>query len=146
MTTETEHTENRLESSPPMRGERVSFTGILASMTHAQAADKVVEQGGQASEHISRQSTLLVVGEEGWPLEDDGHVSVKLQHAQRLQAEGVAIRVLNESEWLFLMGLTHDSEQVRRLYTPAMLSSLLHLDVHVIRRWERVGLIRAVQR
>ncbi len=129
-----------------MQGERVSFTGILASMTHAQAADRVSEQGGQASEHISRQSTLLVVGEEGWPLEDDGHVSVKLQHAQKLQSEGVQVRILNESDWLYLMGLTHDTEQVRRLYTPAMLSSLLSLDVHVIRRWERVGLIRAVQR
>ena len=135
-----------LASSPPMQGERVSFTGILASMTHAQAAERVIEQGGQASEHISRQSTMLVVGEEGWPLEDDGHVSVKLEHAQKMLGEGVAIRVLNESDWLFLMGLTHDSEQVRRLYTPAMLSSLLDLDVHVIRRWERVGLIRAVQR
>ncbi len=115
-------------------------------MTHAQAAQLVADHGGTASEHVSRHTTLLVVGEEGWPLEADGQPSVKLQQAQRLQAEGVVVRILNESEWLRALGLSEQEAEVRRLYTPAMLSGMLKISVHLIRGWERLGLIRAVKR
>ena len=133
-------------NSPILAGERVAFTGTLASMTHAQAAQLVAEHDGTASEHASRHTTLLVVGEEGWPLEADGQPSVKLLQIQRLQAEGAAIRILNESEWLRALGLSEQEAEVRRLYTPAMLSGLLKVSVHLIRGWERMGLIRAVKR
>ncbi len=59
-------------SSLPLSGERVAFTGTLASMTHRQAAELVAQQGGAPPEHVSSKTTLLVVGEEGWPLEADG--------------------------------------------------------------------------
>jgi tetratricopeptide (TPR) repeat protein len=133
-------------NSPILAGERVAFTGTLASMTHAQAAQLVADHGGTASEHVSRHTTLLVVGEEGWPLEADGQPSVKLQQAQRLQSEGVVVRILNESEWLRALGLSEQEAEVRRLYTPAMLSGMLKVSVHLIRGWERLGLIRAVKR
>ena len=135
-----------LSSSPILAGERVALTGTLASMTHAQAAELIAQHGGTAAEHVSRQTTLLVVGEEGWPLEENGQPSVKLQQVERLQADGAAIRVLNESEWLQALGLTEQQAEVRRLYTPAMLSGLLKVSVHLIRGWERLGLIRAVKR
>ena len=60
----------------------MAFTGTLASMTHAQAADLVARHGGSAGEHVTRQTSLLVVGEEGWPLEEDGQPSVKLLQAR----------------------------------------------------------------
>jgi tetratricopeptide (TPR) repeat protein len=130
----------------PLAGERVTFTGVLASMTHAEAARFVREHGGEAAEHVSRQLTLLVIGEEGWPLEDDGRPSQKLREVLEWQARGCAIRVVQESDFLRMVGLAEGSADVRRLHTPAMLSQLLGLPVHVIRRWERVGLIRAVRR
>lgn len=135
-----------LTNSPILAGERVSLTGTLASMTHAQAAELIARHGGSVTEHVSRHTTLLVIGEEGWPLEEDGQPSVKLQQVQQLQAEGATIRVLRESEWLQALGLTEQQAEVRRLYTPAMLSGLLKVSVHVIRGWERLGLIRAVKR
>jgi tetratricopeptide (TPR) repeat protein len=134
-----------LASSPVLAGERVAFTGTLASMTHAQAMDLVQKHGGSASEHVSRQTTMLVVGEEGWPLDDDGHVSVKLQQVERWNREGEDIRIVNESDWLLLLGLTERREEIKRLYTPAMLSQLLEVSVHVIRGWERAKLIRPVK-
>ena len=70
---------NEVTSSPCLQGERLSFTGTLASMTHKQAHELVVEHGGEATRHVSKQTSMLVVGEEGWPLEDDGHPSQKLQ-------------------------------------------------------------------
>ena len=135
-----------LESSPCLQGERVTFTGTLASMTHAGAAKLVSEHGGTSTDHVSRQTTMLVVGEEGWPLEDDGQPSMKLCQAERWQQSGCELRVLNESEWLALLGLTSHREEVHRLYTPAMLSSILGISVHMIRSWARIGLIRPVRK
>lgn len=131
-------------SSPVLAGERLAFTGVLASMTHKQAQARAVECGGAASDHVSRQTTMLVVGEEGWPLEPDGAPSVKLQQVERWRAEGLNIRIVRESEWLEFVGL--DGHHGERLYTPAMLSQSLGISVHQVRRWERLGLIRPVSR
>ncbi len=129
-----------------LRGERVAFTGTLASMTHRQAADLVVQHGGEAVTHVSQLTTLLVIGEEGWPLEEDGRISVKLEQAQQLRDRGQSLRLLNESEWLQALGLEAPAQRQQSLYTPAMLSQILKLSVHEIRRWERMGLIRPVKR
>ncbi len=137
----------RLPASPvALSGERVTFTGVLASMTHAQAAELVQQHGGEATDHVSRQLTMLVVGEEGWPLEDDGRISRKLQEVLDWQGRGVPIRVVQESDFLRMLGLSEQPEEVRRLHTPAMLSQILQVPVYIIRSWERAGLIRAVRR
>ncbi len=129
-----------------LRGEKVAFTGTLASMTHKQAAERVVEHGGEAVANVSQSTTLLVIGEEGWPLEADGRISVKLEQAHQLRERGHALRLLNESEWLQALGLESPAQRQTQLYTPAMLSQILKLSVHEIRRWERLGLIHAVKR
>lgn len=130
--------------APALAGERLAFTGTLASMTHREAQARVVEFGGTAGEHVSRQTTMLVIGEEGWPLEPDGKPSVKLQNAERLNAEGLDIRIVRESEWLGFVGLDGRRGELHRRCTPAMLSRMLDISVHQIRRWERMGLIKAV--
>lgn len=132
-------------SSPPLSGERVAFTGTLASMTHRQAAELVAQHGGAAAEHVSSKTTLLVVGEEGWPLEADGLPSVKLRQALKLRQEGAEVRVLTESDWLTVLGLGEQRDEMRRVFTPAMLSQSLGVPVSRIRRWNRLGLIRAVR-
>ncbi|MFO0918320.1 MAG: tetratricopeptide repeat protein [Planctomycetaceae bacterium] len=129
-----------------LRGERVAFTGTLASMTHRQAADLVVRHGGEPVVNVSQLTTLLVIGEEGWPLEEDGRISVKLEQAQQLRDRGQSLRLLHESEWLQALGLETPDQRQQSLYTPAMLSQILKLSVHEIRRWERMGLIRPIKR
>ncbi len=135
-----------LESSPCLQGEKVTFTGILASMTHRQAYDLVVENGGSSSVHVSGHVTMLVVGEEGWPLDEEGKTSVKLEQAVELINAGVPVQILKESDWLRLLGLEHRERDVHRLFTPAMLQQKLDIPVGVVRRWERLGLIEPVQR
>jgi hypothetical protein len=134
----------RPPQSPPLAGERLAFTGTLASMTHKDAHARTMECGGSAAEHVSRQTTMLVIGEEGWPLEEDGSPSVKLQHAERLRAEGLDIRIVSESDWLSFVGLDGRRGELHRRCTPAMLSQMLKVSVHQIRRWERMGLIKAI--
>ena len=135
-----------LTSSPCLASERLSFTGRLASMTHRQGAELAEEHGGTATPHVSKQTTMLVVGEEGWPLEEDGKPSVKLQQVTEWRQQGLNIRVLPESEWLHLLGLEERRREVHRLLTPAMLSQSLKVSVGLIRHWERIGLIRPVKK
>ena len=131
-------------------GEVVAFTGTLASMTHAAAAELVADLGGTFSEKLTHATTLLVVGEEGWPLADDGAPTVKFRRAAEWNRAGEAsVRLLAESEWLRAAGLGGRdgdlSAGVRRLYTPAMLSRLLDVTPGKVRRWAREGLIRPVR-
>ncbi|MFH5806552.1 tetratricopeptide repeat protein [Alienimonas sp. DA493] len=141
---------------PPLAGETVAFTGTLASMTHAAAARLVKDLGGTFAERLTRSTTLLIVGEEGWPLADDGAPTVKFRRAAEWNRTGEAtVRLLAESDWLRLAGLSAGepgaslggdlSAGVRRLYTPAMLSGLLDVTPGRIRAWARDGLIRPVK-
>ena len=135
-----------LKSSPVLCGERVAFTGTLASMTHHQAMDLVDQHGGTSMQYVGQQTSILVVGEEGWPLEPDGRPSIKLEHARQLHEKGEPIRIVSESEWLKLLGIEPPERKTQKLYTPAMLFQLLGVSVHTIRRWERAGLIKAVKK
>jgi tetratricopeptide (TPR) repeat protein len=141
----TDPPEPPLESSPALAGERVTFTGTLASMTHSQAGEIVVEHGGEATSHVSRQTTLLVIGEEGWPLEEDGQPSVKLVQARELMEAGQPLRLLGESDFLKLLGLEETGNR-QELHTPAMLQQSLGIRVGVVRRWARLGIIKPVRR
>ena len=138
--------DRQLSSSLPLSGECVSFTGTLASMIHKEAAALVETYGGRTVQSVSGSVSMLVVGEEGWPLEEDGAASQKLAQATQLIAAGAEIRIVAESDWLHLIGLNERREEIQRSYTPAMLSRLLDVPVGMIRRWSRIGLIRPVRR
>ncbi len=133
-------------SSLPLVGETVAFTGTLASMTHREAIRLVEQFGGRATQTVSGATTMLVIGEEGWPLEPDGVTSQKLQQTMQLVANGADAKILAESDWLQLLHLDDHREEIRRSHTPAMLSQLLDVPVRMIRRWARLGLIRPVRR
>ncbi|MCH8828872.1 MAG: GlcNAc transferase [Planctomycetes bacterium] len=134
-----------LAGSPALHGERVAFTGTLASMQHRDAFRYTEEHGGIVTQNVSRKTTILVVGEEGWPLEADGQPSQKLRQVLAWQEEGCACRVIEESLWLNLIGLEKRRRDIQGEQTPAMLSQLLDVPVNVIRRWEKMGFIRAVR-
>lgn len=145
--TDTSETANgELRSSLPLAGECVAFTGTLASMVHREAAERAAECGGRPVRSVSRSVTMLVVGEEGWPLEEDGEPSQKLKLASQLAGEGYDIRIISESDWLHLIGLNERRDEIQRFHTPSMLSRLLEIPIGIIRRWARIGLIHAVRR
>jgi tetratricopeptide (TPR) repeat protein len=115
-------------------------------MTHRQAMELVEQHGGTATQHVGQLTTILVVGEEGWPIEPDGLPSIKLEHARQLHDKGESIQIVSESEWLKLLGIEPPERKSHQLYTPAMLCQLLNVPVHEIRRWERAGLIQPVKK
>ena len=128
-----------------LAGHTVAFTGTLASMTHRAALELVERHGGRGVQTVTSTTTLLVIGEEGWALEDDGRASVKLRQALQLVADGAGIRIVAESDWLQMLGLDECRDEIRRAHTPAMLSRMLNVPVRLIRRWARLGLLRPVR-
>ena len=130
---------------PPLAGERAAVTGTLASMTHRRAVEVVRRHGGEATVRVSGQTTLLIVGEEGWPLDAEGRPSKDFQKAETLRQSGADIRIVSETDFLRMVGLATE-ETAARLYTPARLHRLLGVRPSVVRRWERIGLLRPAKK
>jgi tetratricopeptide (TPR) repeat protein len=128
-----------------LAGQRVAFTGELASMTRQEASRLVRTHGGRALGRISRAVTILVVGQEGWPLRGDGRLSIKLKRARALQQRGHGIHILAEGEFLARLGRGDQLDSVRRLCTTAEVSRLLEIPGSLIRRWLRAGLIEPAE-
>src|ERR1700730_17214766 len=60
----------------------VAFTGRLACMSRAEALEVIRSHGGTPSLSVTKRTNLLIVGELGWPLLDDGRPSNKLSRAK----------------------------------------------------------------
>ena len=128
-----------------LKGKRVTFTGRLASMNRAEAVALVRAHGGIFVSNLSRRTSMLVVGQDGWPLQKDGRLTSKLRCARAFERAGQRITILSEEEFLTRLGLEAHTEEVRRLYSTAQLSSLLKIPGDRVRRWLTAGLIRAVE-
>jgi tetratricopeptide (TPR) repeat protein len=124
-----------------LKDKKVCFTGRLASLTRAQAAAMVRERGGSCASSVSSQTSILVVGQDGWPLQKDGQLTKKLRLARSLAMLGKPIEVLSEDDWLTRLGVTPNQEE-RRLYNTAELSSLLQVPGDRLRKWAEIGLLK----
>src|SRR5262249_61373895 len=82
--------------SGEIEGSTVAFTGRLASMKRAEAFALVRERGGNPPEGVTKRTDVLIVGEFGWPLGDDGRPSNSLAHARRSGGPGASQRQVLE--------------------------------------------------
>src|SRR5262249_36195919 len=90
-------TATELDSSSLTRS--VAFTGRVACMTRAEAFEVVRQRGGTPSQTVTKGTKLLIVGELGWPLLDDGRPSNKLS-----RASAFGIPVASERRFLEWIG------------------------------------------
>jgi tetratricopeptide (TPR) repeat protein len=127
----------------PLSGERVVFTGRLASMTQMEAADLLRSQGATVSQCVSRSTTLLVVGAGAWPLSRAGRLTRNLQAARWRQRRGQLIEIISEDEFLARAGHTVDPET--GLYSVVDLLRLAKVSRERLRRWIESGLVRPVE-
>jgi tetratricopeptide (TPR) repeat protein len=123
--------------------ERVAFTGGLASMTRSEGIKLVRAHGGQFTVLVNRRTTMLVVGQDGWPLQADGRLTNKLRKARVLQQAGCKIRITSENDWLAHLDAQSSGQAIHRLYTLTQLSALLKVPGNQLRRWMAAGLIEA---
>lgn len=116
---------------------QVAFTGRLATMTRADATAGIRAAGGHVSEHLSRRTSLLVVGIGGFPLTREGGVTKKLIDAERL-----GIPIVSEERLRELLRLA-EPKQEQKTYRRVEVADLLGIDERTLARWEAMGLIRS---
>ena len=127
--------------TPPAQPDRavlegtVAFTGRLASMKRADAFALVRRHGGKPREGVTRKTDVLVVGELGWPLLDDGRPSNSLA-----QAKSHGIPVASERQFLEWLGQSVPDEHAKT-YTADQLASLGKLPREVVDQLAMFGLI-----
>jgi hypothetical protein len=113
----------------------VAFTGRLTCMSRAEAFEVVRRYGGTPSQEVTRRTNLLVVGELGWPLMDDGRPSNKLS-----KASGYGIPVISERRFLEWIGEAV-SDSLHRTYSADQIASLSKLPDSTIDELVRFGLL-----
>src|SRR5690606_18216831 len=125
-----------------LEGQRVAFTGRLASMSRREAHDLVRSAGAEPLEDVTRRCTLLVIGMRGWPLAEDGRLSAKLQRAQQRQGGRGGIQIVSELRFREMAGLAEPQEASKH-FDIDRVAALSGVSTDTIRRWERFGLVHA---
>src|SRR5215467_2551530 len=113
----------------------VAFTGRLACMTRAEAFEVVRSHGGTPSQTVTRQTSVLVVGELGWPLLDDGRPSNKLS-----KAGSYGIPVVSERHFLQWIGKAVP-DSLNRTYSAGQIATLSKLSHGTVEELVRFGLL-----
>ena len=113
----------------------VAFTGRLACMSRADAFEVVRSHGGTPRQAVTRQTSVLVVGELGWPLLDDGRPSNKLS-----RAGSYGIPVVSERRFLEWIGKAVP-DSLHRTYSADQIAALSKLSSSTIDELVRFGLL-----
>jgi len=104
-------------------------------MKRAEAFALVESRGGKPRQGVTKDTRCLVVGELGWPLQDDGRPSNSLA-----TAKSYGIPIVNERRFLEWVGKSLPEEQTKT-YTADQLAALSKLPPDVIEQLAMFGLI-----
>jgi len=106
-------------------------------MKRAEAFALVSACGGKPREGVTKDTRLLIVGELGWPLQDDGRPSNSLA-----KAKSYAIPIVSERRFLEWLGKSVPEAQTKT-YSPGQLAALSKLPTGVVEQLAMFGLIEA---
>jgi tetratricopeptide (TPR) repeat protein len=104
-------------------------------MSRAEAFEVVRQQGGTPSQAVTKRTNLLIVGELGWPLLDDGRPSNKL-----VRATSYSVPVVSERRFLEWIGKAVPGE-AQKTYSGEQLAALSKLPTETIRELVQFGLL-----
>ncbi|MCV7371578.1 hypothetical protein H5P33_02465 [Mycolicibacterium arabiense] len=93
----------------PLFGQVMAFTGALASMKRQEAFDLVARLGAVGSKSVTKNTTLLVIGDGFAGTTPDEFWTGKALDACRWRAKGKPIQVLTEPEFLSYAAETESS-------------------------------------
>lgn len=130
-----------LASTGILQGQEVALAGRLASMSAREVARLVAIHGGRFTRKITRETTLVIVGRDGWPLARDGRPTPKLRRALALAKQGLRLEVVPEEE--FLTRLHCSPGRLQRHFTLRELSQMLDVPLPRLEVWLRSGLINS---
>src|SRR6516164_5595818 len=113
----------------------VAFTGRLACMSRAEAFEVVRQRGGTPSPAVTKRTRVLIVGELGWPLLDDGRPSNKLSRATAL-----GIPIISERRFLEWVGKSA-SDNDQKTYSADQLAALSKMSNGMVRELAQLSLL-----
>jgi BRCT domain type II-containing protein len=111
----------------------VAFTGRLACMTRAEAFEVVRQHSGAPSQAVTKRTNLLIVGELGWPLLDDGRPSNKLS-----RATSYGIPVVSERRFLEWIGRSIP-DSFQKTYSGEQLAALSKMSAETVQELAHSG-------
>ncbi len=89
--------------APDLKGQSFLFTGKLATMQRAEAEAKVSGANGRNASTVNAKLDYLVIGDEGSPLYGGGRKGSKQLAAEKLAAQGAAIKIISETAFLQML-------------------------------------------
>jgi tetratricopeptide (TPR) repeat protein len=104
-------------------------------MSRTEAFDVVRQRGGTPSPAVTRRTQVLIVGELGWPLLDDGRPSNKLSRATAL-----GIPIVSERRFLEWVGKAVPDD-VQKTYSAEQLATLSKLSIGMVRELSQLSLL-----
>lgn len=123
---------------------KVCVTGHLICLTHGELEELVQSQGGTFLRWPRKCGFTLVIGDDGWPSQEDGSPSQIFERARKLRALGYPIEFVSEDDFLNSIGLSQPVEAIRARHTISDLTRILDVSATTIRRWMQSGLIEPI--
>lgn len=138
----------RSQEGPSLAGVRVALAGRLVGMSRREAQRLIREQGGIVLDKADATVDVLVVGDElntGAASLTRARGRETFEESVRVAIDRGEVQLIGETELWRRLGLVDAERDIQKLYTPAMLANLLRVDLAVIRRWQRRGLLQPVR-
>lgn len=129
----------------PLCQRRVAIVGKLAGMSRRDARQRLRSAGAVPVDFLDDSVDLAIVGEQDLVLSDAPAMAELFDGVTREAADEGRLEVISETELWHRLGLIDTDQEIRQLYTPAMLAELLGVSVAIVRRWHRRGLITPVR-
>jgi hypothetical protein len=95
-------------------GTQANWPSFAPPRWRADAFALVRTHGGKPREGVTKRTDVLIVGELGWPLLDDGRPSNSLARAKSFR-----VLVVSERQFLEWLGKSAPEEQAKTYTTPA---------------------------
>jgi tetratricopeptide (TPR) repeat protein len=111
-------------------------------MSRAQAAQRILQAGGRPVREPGPATAILVAGNAQGHLDAQGEIARNLARFRQLKQQNADILLLNEPEFLRLLGAQDELEDFSRLYTAEQVSRIAGAPLAEVRSWVRRGLLR----
>jgi len=106
-------------------------------MKRTEAFRLVAEHGGKPRERVTKDTVVLIVGELGWPVQDDGRPSNSLT-----KAKSYDVPIVSERRFLEWVGKVSREEE-SKTYTAAEFAALSKLPENVVEQLLMFGLVES---
>ena len=123
----------------------VALTGRFASFRREEIIDLLSSMSAHYVSNVGDDTEILVVGSDGWPLQNDGRLTRALERAHALQQSGSPLEILTEDQFLTELGLLDRRDVIHRQYTSVELSRVLGISKAKIGRLRRAGLLQPIR-